>query len=48
MRGKVAISGYRCHIYDHLYADWRREEKKTTANGQLGATERTECLWMNF
>lgn len=48
VRGKVAISGYPSSIYESLYCDWRREEKKTTANGQRGAVPRTEVLWMNY
>lgn len=42
------MSGYPCSLYDDLYADWRRDEKQTTANGQVGAVTRTEILLMNF
>lgn len=35
-------------IYDEIYADWRRDETRTTANGQRGAVKRTEVLLMNF
>jgi DNA adenine methylase len=45
---KVVLSGYRCDLYDRLYCDWRRDEKKTNANGQRGAVSRTEVIWMNF
>lgn len=48
VKGKVAISGYRCRLFEELYGDWRSEEKKTTANGQSGAVPRTEVLWMNY
>jgi DNA adenine methylase len=48
LKGKVMISGYPCALYASLYSDWRRDEKKTTANGQVGAVPRTEYLWMNF
>ena len=47
-QAKVVISGYRCRLYEELYADWRSAEKKTIANGQKGAVPRTEILWMNF
>lgn len=47
-KAKIVLSGYSCSLYDELFADWRREEKQTTANGQLGAVPRTEVLWMNF
>ncbi|MBK8477480.1 MAG: DNA adenine methylase [Opitutaceae bacterium] len=47
-QGKVAISGYACPLYDQLYADWRRDEKPTTANGQRGSVPRNEVLWMNY
>lgn len=46
--GRVAISGYRCRLYDEELRDWRREEKNVQANGQRGAVRRTECLWMNY
>ncbi len=48
VRGKVLLSGYRCSLYDDLYADFRRVEKNTSANGQRGAVPRTEFLYMNF
>lgn len=47
-KAKVMLSGYSCRLYDELYPEWRRQEKKTTANGQVGAVQRTEILWMNF
>lgn len=47
-KAKVLLSGYACRLYNELYSDWRREEKKTTANGQVGAVTRTEILWANF
>lgn len=47
-KAKVLLSGYACRLYDELYADWRCHEKKTSANGQVGAVSRTEVLWANF
>jgi DNA adenine methylase len=42
--GMVALSGYRCPLYDTLYGDWRREERATHADG---ARDRVEVLWLN-
>ena len=44
VEGMVLISGYRCELYDELYAGWRREEKATFADH---GKPRTEALWMN-
>jgi DNA adenine methylase len=46
-KGKVAVSGYRCDLMDHLYKGWRRSEapaKKCHSVKQA----RTEALWMNY
>jgi len=40
----VMLSGYRCDLYDELYADWQRIDRKVVADG---ARPRTECLWFN-
>lgn len=48
LKARVIISGYDCPLYQRLYGDWHRAEKKTTANGQSGAVPRTEVIWMNF
>jgi DNA adenine methylase len=48
MKGMVAISGYHSSLYDRLYDGWRRVEKRVRANGQKGAVQRTEVLWMNY
>lgn len=43
LRGTVILSGYRCPLYDELFAGWKRVEKKALADhGQA----RTECLWI--
>lgn len=42
--GPVALSGYRCPLYDDRLTSWRRAEMVTQAEkGQV----RTECLWLN-
>lgn len=46
VKGKVLISGYECRLYAELYKSWHRQEKKTTASGQMGAVPRTEVLWI--
>jgi DNA adenine methylase len=47
VRGKVALSGYRCTLLDSLYGDWSRVDapsKKCHSIKQI----RTEALWMNY
>jgi DNA adenine methylase len=47
VRGKVAISGYRCGPMDRWFKGWRRfdaKEKQCHSIKQL----RQECLWMNY
>ena len=42
--GMVVISGYACPLYEELYQDWHRVNRKTFADG---ASARTESLWIN-
>lgn len=42
--GPVALSGYRCTLYDERLTHWRRAELEVQA--EKGQT-RTECLWLN-
>lgn len=42
--GMVVLSGYRCPLYDELYADWTRVDKAAHADG---ARDRVESLWLN-
>lgn len=44
VEGMVLLSGYRCEMYDDLFAGWRRVVRRTHADG---ARRRTEVLWMN-
>lgn len=44
LRGKVVLSGYSSSLYDALYADWPRVERKAHADGAL---DRTEVLWLS-
>jgi DNA adenine methylase len=44
LRGMVVLSGYPSPLYDELYADWHRVERRAYADG---ARERIECLWLN-
>lgn len=47
-KARIVISGYPSELYTDLFQDWRRDEKRVSANGQRGAVSRLECLWMNF
>jgi len=42
--GKVVISGYRCELYDELYAGWARVERSARTNSAGSAVE---CLWLS-
>lgn len=44
VQGMVAISGYRCDLYDELFGDWDRRERLAYTDG---AKARTECLWLS-
>lgn len=42
--GMALISGYRCDLYDRLYADWKRVDKSVRVNGPGHAVE---SLWIS-
>lgn len=42
--GMVVLSGYRCDLYEELFADWHKVERLAMADGQR---PRTEVLWLN-
>jgi DNA adenine methylase len=47
IKGRAAVSGYRCKLMDKIYKDWRRfdaQEKQAHSIKKL----RQECLWMNY
>jgi DNA adenine methylase len=44
LAGMVAISGYRCELYDNLFGDWRRVEKRTRTQR---ASYAIESLWLS-
>lgn len=44
LKGFVIVSGYACDLYDGLFSDWRRVERKALADG---ARERAEVLWLS-
>lgn len=44
LRGFVVLSGYKCSLYDELYADWHRIERQSLADG---ARPRVEVLWFS-
>ncbi|OPX34505.1 DNA methyltransferase [candidate division KSB1 bacterium 4484_188] len=47
VKGKVAISGYRCEMYDELYKDWNIHIAPTKKALSI-KSERTEILWTNY
>lgn len=44
LSGMVVLSGYRCELYDRLYADWTRIDGRAHADG---ARPRVESLWLS-
>ncbi len=46
-KGKVAVSGYQCHLMDELYKNWRCYEAPTK-NCHSVKELRTEAVWMNY
>jgi DNA adenine methylase len=47
IKGKAAISGYRCDLMDTLYKNWRRFDAPKKFAHSI-KKERQECLWMNY
>ncbi|MGI9058641.1 MAG: DNA adenine methylase [Ktedonobacteraceae bacterium] len=47
VKGKVALSGYRCNLLDELYSDWHTIEA-TPKNCHSIKQLRTEVLWVNY
>jgi DNA adenine methylase len=43
----VVLSGYRCDLYDRLYASWRRLDRSHYSQGQRSSVRRTESLWLS-
>lgn len=44
LTGTVILSGYRCDLYDELYSEWARIDRKAHADG---ARARVESLWLS-
>ena len=44
LQGMVILSGYRCPLYDELYAGWDRLDRAAHADG---ARDRVESLWLS-
>lgn len=44
IKGMAVVSGYRCQLYDELYAGWRRVDCRAYADK---ASPRTESLWIS-
>ena len=47
VKGKVAVSGYRCDLMDRLYNGWRCVEAPEK-NCHSVKKPRTEALWVNY
>ena len=47
IKGKAAISGYRCDLMDTLYKSWKRFEAPYKHAHSIKKM-RQECLWMNY
>ena len=47
IKGKAAISGYRCDLMDTLYKNWRRFDAPTKFAHSI-KKKRQESLWMNY
>lgn len=54
VKGKVAVSGYRCTLMDELYQGWNvvaapsRKAHSTNTRADSLKQERTEVLWLNY
>ena len=44
LAGPVVLSGYRCGLYDRLFAGWQRVDRVALADG---ARDRVESLWLS-
>lgn len=44
IEGMAVVSGYRCDLYDYLYAHWVRIDRRARVNGPGSATE---SLWLS-
>ena len=47
VKGKVALSGYHCPLYDELYSSWWRIEADSKLCHSV-KEKRTEILWLNY
>jgi DNA adenine methylase len=47
IRGKAAVSGYRCDLMDDVYHDWRRADAPAKHCHSIKKL-RQEALWMNY
>lgn len=47
IRGKAAVSGYRCDLMDSLYDGWRRIDAPAKKCHSVKKS-RTEALWVNY
>ena len=52
VKGRVAISGYRCELYNELYGDWVRHDKgyhvRSSNKAKVETNRRVDSLWCNY
>ena len=53
VKGRVAVSGHNCALYDKLYQDWHKYEKEVIVRAAAGKTggsrpKRNDVLWTNY
>jgi len=44
-KSMVVVSGYNCPLYEEIYGDWKRVDKKSQANA---GQSRVESLWLSW
>lgn len=47
IKGKAAVSGYRCALYDELFGGWTRHDAPPKVCHSV-KSPRQECLWTNY
>ena len=47
VRGRAAVSGYRCRLYDRLFAGWQRIDAPAKRCHSI-KKDRQEALWVNY
>ena len=52
VKGKVAISGHQCDLYEELYGDWQRHDKDCNLSAgnraKVESKRRVDSVWCNY